>query len=200
MITRYRGLLADWQIAILATDHGMIQPFTADKIREIDGHSAISYGLSSHGYDLRLSDKEFFVFRHVPGNVIDPKRHKPESMEKAVLQEGKSGRYFILPGNSYGLGTTPDRLKMPLNVQGQATGKSTYARSGIIVNITPVEAGWEGHLTLEFSNSSNADCRIYADEGVCQIVFLAGEPPKLCYVQRGAKYQDQPERVVFGKV
>lgn len=200
MITDYRGLLTDWQIAALATEHGMIQPFTHEKIREIDGHSAISHGLSTHGYDISLSGKQFFVLRHVPGTITNPKRHNPDNYERLVLQRDADGLFFILPAHSYGLGTTPDRLKMPENVQAQATGKSTYVRCGIIIAVTPAEAGWEGHLTLEFSNSSDADCRLYANEGVCQLMFYATEPPELCYVKRGAKYQDQPERVVFGKV
>jgi dCTP deaminase len=201
MITDYRGLLADWQIAILAKDYGMIQPFTADKIRKIkiDGHAAVSYGLSTHGYDITLSGKEFFVLRHVPGTIINPKRHNPDNYERLVLQEDEDGQFFVLPAHSYGLGTTPDRLKMPENVQAQASGKSTYVRCGIVTTVTPAEAGWVGHLTLEFSNCSAADCRLYVGEGVCQLVFYATEPPKLCYVKRGAKYQDQPERVVFGR-
>ena len=199
MITDYRGLLADWQIAKLATEHQMIQPFTADKIRTDDDRSVISHGLSTHGYDISLSGKEFFVLRHVPGTVINPKRHNPDNYERLAFQEDKDGQFFILPAHSYGLGTTPDCLKMPENLQAQASGKSTYVRCGIVTTVTPAEGGWVGHLTLEFSNSSDADCRLYVGEGVCQLVFYATEPPELCYLRRGAKYQAQPERVVFAK-
>lgn len=178
----------------------MITPFHANKVANVDGRPVISYGLSSSGYDIRLSDKEFLIFRHVPGTVMNPKKANPDNMERAILEEDEYGRYFILPGNSYGLGTTPDRLAMPDNVRGDCTGKSTLARLGIIVNVTPIEPAWVGHLTLEFSNSSCADCRLYVDEGVCQITFTAIDEPELCYVKRGAKYQNQPERVVFGKV
>lgn len=200
MSTSFRGLLADWQIAHLAQSRGMITPFRYDKISQVEDRRVLSYGLSSYGYDITLSGEEFYIFRHVPGTVINPKRHNPANMEKAEIHEDEDGRYFILPHHSYANGTTPERLCLPSNVMAIAIGKSTYARTGIIANITPVEPAWEGHLTLEISNSSDADCRIYIDEGICQLVFLAGEPPELCYQKRGAKYQNQPEKVIFGRV
>ena len=165
---------------------GMIEPFEPDLIRHKDTKShplpVLSYGCSSFGYDLRLSDNDFQLFRHVPGTVMDPKRFNPANLEPAYLHPDKDGWYFVLPAHSYGLGVAQERLRMPDDVTAICLGKSTYARMGIILNATPVEAGWEGHLTLEFSNSSGADCRIYANEGVCQLLFLEGEPCETTYL------------------
>ena len=160
----------------------------------------ISYGLSSYGYDIRLSPNEFRIFRHVPGTVIDPKNFNPENLEPAELKHGDNGSYFILPAHSYGLGVALERLQMPDNITTICIGKSTYARCGIIANLTPAEAGWRGYLTLEFSNSSSADCRIYANEGVVQLLFLEGEPCEVSYETRRGKYQDQPEAVTIARV
>jgi len=158
---------------------------------------ALSYGCSSYGYDLRLSCREFKVFRHVPGTVMDPKRFNPANLESVRVEADNEGTWFTLPAHSYGLGVALERLKMPPNVTAICVGKSTYARMGIIVNVTPAEAGWEGHLTLEFSNSSGADCRIYAYEGVCQLLFLEGEPCDTTYNDRQGKYQGQEQQVTL---
>jgi dCTP deaminase len=160
----------------------------------------LSYGTSSYGYDLRLSAKEFLIFRHVPGTVMNPKRFNPKNLETATLDEDEEGRYFILPAHTYGLGVALERLRVPPNITVICLGKSTYARLGIIVNTTPAEAGWEGHLTLEFSNSGGADCRIYAEEGICQLLFFEGDPCETTYRDRAGKYQDQPERVTLARV
>ncbi|MEM7553898.1 MAG: dCTP deaminase [Cyanobacteria bacterium P01_A01_bin.84] len=185
---------------------GMISPFEPSLIREIidNGtqqiHQVISYGLSSYGYDIRLSSVEFRIFRHIPGTVIDPKKFNSENLEKTQLHEDESGCYFILPAHSYGLGVALEKIEVPENITVICIGKSTYARSGIIANLTPAEAAWRGHLTLEFSNSSSADCRIYAKEGVVQLLFLEGEPCAISYDARQGKYQDQPENVTLAKV
>ena len=158
-----------------AASKGMISPFEASLIRrvQLSTHThetpVISYGLSSYGYDIRLSPNEFRIFRHIPGTVIDPKNFNPENLEPTQLKEDKNGSYFILPAHSYGLGVALEKLQMPNNITTICIGKSTYARCGIIANLTPAEASWRGHLTLEFSNSSSADCRIYANEGVVQL-------------------------------
>ena len=110
------------------------------------------------------------------------------------------GAYFILPAHSYGLGVALERMRVPANITVICLGKSTYARLGIIVNTTPAEASWEGHLTLEFSNSSGADCRIYANEGICQLLFFEGDPCETTYSDRKGKYQDQAERVTLARV
>lgn len=189
---------------------GMIEPFVPGLVREIlhgddyghqiSSHRVLSFGTSSYGYDLRLSSKEFQIFRHVPGTVMNPKRFNPANLEPAQLHQDADGIYFILPAHSYGLGVALERLRIPPNITAICLGKSTYARLGIIANMTPAEAGWEGHLTLEFSNSSGADCRIYAWEGICQVLFLEGEPCDTTYADRAGKYQGQEESVVVARV
>jgi dCTP deaminase len=187
---------------------GMIAPFEAQLIREVSldastpgiSHRVISYGLSSYGYDLRLSPNEFRVFRHIPGTIVDPKNFNPDNLEPGALHTDAQGSYFILPAHSYGLGVALERLEVPDNVSVICIGKSTYARIGLIANLTPAEAGWCGHLTLEFSNSSSADCRIYASEGIVQLLFFEGEPCNVSYADRQGKYQDQSEVVTLAKV
>lgn len=190
---------------------GMIQPFTPELVRRIEvshqclqpgplQRNVLSYGCSSYGYDLRLSPREFLIFRHVPGVVMNPKRFNSANLEPAPLHSDEDGEYFILPAHSYGLGVALERLRIPSNITCQFIGKSTYARCGVIANLTPGEAGWEGHLTLEFSNSSGADCRIYANEGVVQALFLEGEPCDVTYHDRQGKYQGQPHSVVTARV
>ncbi|MEP0871195.1 dCTP deaminase [Trichocoleus desertorum AS-A10] len=185
---------------------GMITPFEPQLIREVSGDAnlairpVISYGLSSYGYDIRLSPAEFRIFRHIPGTVIDPKNFNPENLEPTKLHTDNNGSYFVLPAHSYALGVALERLEVPTNATVICIGKSTYARAGIIANLTPAEAGWRGHLTLEFSNSSSADCRIYANEGVVQLLFLEGEPCAVSYETRRGKYQDQPEAVTLARV
>lgn len=179
----------------------MIKPFESKLIRKIDdGTRVLSYGLSSYGYDLRLSDHHFKIFRHVPGTVLDPKAFNPRNLESAPLQKDRLGAYFILPARSYGLGVAVEQLKLPANVTAICVGKSTYARCGIIANVTPAEAGWTGHLTLEFSNSSAADCRIYANEGVVQMLFFSGEECGVSYQKRRGKYQNQRRQITLPKV
>ena len=199
---------------------GMIEPFQAGLVREVEVAErfrseraslldidwplaktpVLSFGTSSYGYDIRLSAAEFLTFRHVPGTVMNPKRANPANLELAPLHQDEDGRYFILPAHTYGLGVALEKLRVPPNIIVICLGKSTYARLGIIVNTTPAEAAWEGHLTLEFSNSSGADCRIYADEGICQLLFFEGDPCETTYADRVGKYQNQPERVVVARV
>lgn len=180
---------------------GAIAPFEPRLVRRTDaGLPVISYGLGSFGYDIRLSPKEFRVFRHIPGTVVDPKNFNSQNLEPVDLHADANGQFFILPAHSYGLGVALERLEVPPNVTVLCIGKSSYARAGIIANLTPAEAGWRGHLTLEFSNSSSADCRIYANEGVVQLLFFAGDPCQVSYETRQGKYQDQPEEIVFPRV
>jgi dCTP deaminase len=193
-------ILNDLQITELARC-GMILPFEPQLVRQVKGGpQVLSYGLSSFGYDLRLSSREFKVFRHIPGTVVDPKRFQPRNLEKVPLESDEHGRYFILPANSYGLGVAVEKLSLPADVTAICVGKSTYARCGIIANVTPAEAGWSGHLTLEFSNSSAADCRIYAGEGIVQMLFFRGEPCATSYRKRTGKYQGQKQRITLPKV
>lgn len=184
---------------------GMIAPFQPNLVRRINGadgaaQAVISYGLSSYGYDIRLSPNEFRVFRHIPGTIVDPKNFNPANLEPARLHTDENGSYFILPAHSYGLGVALEHLAVPENVTVICIGKSTYARIGLIANLTPAEAGWRGHLTLEFSNSSSADCRVYANEGVVQLLFFEGDRCSVSYEARRGKYQDQTERVTLARV
>ena len=190
---------------------GMIEPFVPELVREVligDEYGnecappfpVLSFGTSSYGYDIRLSPKEFATFRHIPGTVMNPKRFNPANLEPAPLQSDDDGNFFILPAHSYGLGVALERLHVPPNITVICLGKSTYARMGIIANMTPAEAGWEGHLTLEFSNSSGADCRIYANEGICQLLFFEGDPCDITYADRAGKYQGQAEVVTLARV
>ena len=183
---------------------GMINPFQSNLVRHLEPNNkqkpVLSYGCSSYGYDLRLSSKEFLIFRHIPGTVMNPKRFNPDNLEKTILHHDDDGDFFILPAHSYGLGVALEKMKVPENITVICIGKSTYARLGIIVNTTPAEAGWEGHLTLEFSNSSGADCRIYANEGICQLLFFEGDPCATTYEDRRGKYQNQPEKVTLAKI
>ena len=187
---------------------GMITPFEKELVKELqilNGQNkkipVLSYGVSSYGYDIRLSSSEFLIFHHIPGTVVDPKKFNPQNLEPApLLLDEDHGIFFILPAHSYGLGVSLERFKIPANITAICVGKSTYARCGLIANITPVETEWEGHLTLEFSNASNADCRIYADEGIAQLLFLEGEPCDITYADRNGKYQNQKNTVVLPKV
>jgi dCTP deaminase len=200
-------ILCDRQIAELA-QRGMITSFTPELIREseIDSYSdnpyfykVISYGLSSYGYDIRLSSKEFKIFKHIPGTIINPKEFNPDNLEAVELHHDKYGDYFILPGHSYGLGVAVEKIEMPPDITAICLTKSTYARVAIAANLTPIESQWRGHLTIEISNNCSADCRIYANEGIAQLLFFRGEPCSVSYEDRKGKYQDQPERIVFAK-
>ena len=179
---------------------GMISPFEPQLVREVDDRRVLSFGLSSFGYDLRLSAKDFRIFRHIPGTVVDPKNFSPRNVESQELHEDESGEYFILPAHGYGLGVALEHLEIPNNISVLCIGKSTYARIGCIANLTPAEAGWKGHLTLEISNSSHADCRIYANEGIVQLLFFEGDPCETSYETRAGKYQDQAEEVTLPRI
>ena len=179
---------------------GMITPFSDRLIRKKDLCPLISYGISSYGYDIRLSPSEFRIFRHVPGTVVDPKNFNCHNLESVPLDSDERGDFFILPSLSYGLGVALEKLEMPNNVTAICVGKSTYARCGIICNLTPVEAGWRGYLTLELSNSARSDCRVYANEGIAQLLFFEGEHCRTTYDDRIGKYQDQPEAVTIARI
>ncbi|MFM7576162.1 MAG: dCTP deaminase [Microcystaceae cyanobacterium] len=179
---------------------GMIDPFESHLVRKLEKFPVISYGLSSFGYDIRLSPEDFRIFKHIPGTVVDPKNFNAENLEASKLHHDYNGDFFILPAHSYGLGVALEKLKVPDNITVLCIGKSSYARVGLIANLTPAEAGWRGHLTLEFSNSSSADCRIYANEGVVQLLFLEGDPCLVSYESRRGKYQDQPQTVTLPRV
>ena len=157
------AVLSDKWIKKMALERGMIKPFVAKQTRK----GKISFGLSSYGYDARVSN-EFKIFTNVNSGVVDPKVFKKESFVTKI------GRECIIPPNSFALASTMEYFKIPENVLVICLGKSTYARCGIIVNVTPLEPGWEGHVTLEFSNTTPLPAKIYANEGVAQFVFLKG--------------------------
>lgn len=187
----------------IKSQSGMIAPCVDGLVRsEGNKTKVLSYGASSFGYDIRLSPKEFKIFRHVPGGVVDPKRFNPDNLEAATLHinEATGEEFFILPAHSYGLGVAIEKLSIPADITVLCIGKSTYARCGIIANLTPAEAGWQGHLTLEFSNSSQADCRLYANEGIVQLLFFGGEPCQVTYGDRQGKYQNQKQEVTLPTV
>ena len=184
---------------------GMIEPFEPSLVREIElpdktFRKVLSYGSSSYGYDIRLSPKEFLIFRHIPGTVVDPKNFNPDNLESVPLHHDENGDFFIIPAHSYGLGVALEKLAVPPNITIICLGKSTYARCSIILNATPAESCWRGNLTLELSNSSSADCRVYANEGIAQLLFFEGEPCDVTYEDRLGKYQDQPHQVVLPRV
>lgn len=182
---------ADHWIRVRA-DAGMIQPFEPTLIRQIASHKVLSYGCSSYGYDIRLSPADFRVFQHVPGTIMDPKAFNPDNLRNVELQSDERGRYFVLPAHSYGLGVALEKLCVPPNVTVICLGKSTYARCGLIVNVTPLEPEWEGQVTIEISNTTPLPARIYANEGIAQVLFFQGdEPCEVSYADKKGKYLKQ---------
>ena len=164
---------------------GMIDPFEPGQVREANGQRIVSYGTSSYGYDVRCAD-EFKVFTNINSTIVDPKAFDARSF--VDIQAGAC----IIPPNSFALARTVEYFRIPRSVLTICLGKSTYARCGIIVNVTPLEPEWEGHVTLEFSNTTPLPARIYANEGVAQMLFL--ESDEVCatsYRDRGGKYQGQ---------
>jgi dCTP deaminase len=180
----------DKWIKKMSLDHEMISPFESKQVRE----GRISYGLSSYGYDARVSN-EFKIFTNVNSEFVDPKNFKSSNFVTKNVQE------CIVPPNSFVLASTIEYFKIPEDILVICLGKSTYARCGIIVNVTPLEPGWEGHVTLEFSNTTPLPAKIYANEGVAQFIFLKGnEKPKVSYADRKGKYMKQGPEVTLPKV
>ena len=174
-------VLSDKWIRKMSKEKDMIAPFEEKQVRG----DSISYGLSSYGYDARVSD-EFKIFTNVNSGIVDPKVFKKESFVTKV------GKECIIPPNSFALARTIEYFKIPDDILVICLGKSTYARCGIIVNVTPLEPGWEGHVTLEFSNTTPLPAKIYANEGVAQFIFLKGnERPSVTYANRKGKYMKQ---------
>jgi dCTP deaminase len=169
----------------MALEHGMIEPFESGQVRANGGERLISYGTSSYGYDVRCSN-QFKVFTNINSATVDPK-HFDESSFVDVVSE-----VCVIPPNSFALASTVEYFRIPRNVLTICLGKSTYARCGIIVNVTPLEPEWEGHVTLEFSNTTTLPAKIYANEGVAQMLFFeSDEVCEVSYKDRGGKYQGQ---------
>ena len=176
---------ADSWIRHMAEKHGLSDPFEPGQVREVNGERIISYGTSSYGYDLRCAP-EFKVFTNVYSAVVDPKNFDPTSFVDI------NSEVCIIPPNSFALARTVEYFRIPRNILTIYLGKSTYARCGIIVNVTPLEPEWEGHVTLEFSNTTPLPAKIYANEGVAQVLFLESDQPcEVSYRDRGGKYQGQ---------
>lgn len=174
-------LKSDKWIKKMVLEYKMIEPFEEKQIKK----GVISYGLSSYGYDLRLSD-EFKIFTNVFNSIIDPKNFDPKSF---VDYKGET---CIIPPNSFILGRSIEYLRIPRKILGICIGKSTYARCGIIVNITPIEAEWEGQVTIEISNTTPLPVKVYAYEGIAQIIFLeSDEECELSYKDKKGKYDKQ---------
>ncbi len=179
------SIRSDGWIRKMANEHGMIEPYIDGQIREADGQKIVSYGTSSYGYDVRCS-REFKVFTNINSAVVDPK-----SFDQASFVDIESD-VCIIPPNSFALARTVEYFRIPRTVLTVCLGKSTYARCGIIVNVTPLEPEWEGHVTLEFSNTTPLPAKIYANEGVAQMLFFeADEACETSYRDRAGKYQGQ---------
>lgn len=175
------GLKPDHWIRRMALEHGMIEPFVEKQVRA----GAISYGVSSYGYDMRVAD-EFQVFTNVYSTVVDPKNFSTESMVDI------KGDVCIIPPNSFALARSVEYFRIPRSVLTITVGKSTYARCGIVTNVTPFEPGWEGFVTLEISNTTPLPAKIYANEGIAQVVFFeADEECEVSYADKKGKYQQQ---------
>lgn len=184
---------SDVWIRRMATEKEMISPFLPELVREKGGNKIISAGASSYGYDMRLADDGFRVFSPIRGFEIDPKKFDDSSLIEPPLKTAEDGaKYYLLPPAHYGLGVTVETFKMPRNVTGVALGKSTYARAGLLVNTTPLEAGWSGRLVVEIGNLANLPLRVYVNEGIGQILFFeSDEECGVSYSDRGGKYQNQ---------
>ncbi len=175
------AILSDVSIRELATKQQMIEPFVEAQKRE----GMISYGLSSYGYDARVAP-EFKIFTNLESAIVDPKNFSPSSFVD------KNTDVCIIPPNSFALGRTIEYFRIPRDVLVVCLGKSTYARCGIIVNVTPLEPEWEGHVTIEISNTTPLPAKIYANEGICQFLFFQGDRPcETSYKDRAGKYMKQ---------
>lgn len=175
------AIKSDRWIRRMAEEHGMIEPFEPGQVRD----GVISYGVSSFGYDIRVAN-EFKVFTNVFSVVVDPKNFDARSF--VDIEDD----HCIIPPNSFALARTMEYFRIPKDVLVVCLGKSTYARCGIIVNVTPLEPEWEGYLTLEISNTTPLPAKVYAEEGIAQLLFFQGdEAPEITYAMRRGKYQGQ---------
>lgn len=179
------GIMPDHWIRDRAEQDKMIFPFAEKQNREKDGQKIISYGLSSYGYDARCSD-EFMIFTNIDSAIVDPKNFSNQSFVERKTD------VCVIPPNSFALTRTVEYFKIPKDVLVICLGKSTYARCGLIVNVTPLEPGWEGHVTLEISNTTPLPAKVYANEGLCQFLFFKGSSPcEVNYADRAGKYMGQ---------
>ncbi len=196
------SIQCDRQIEAFQLDGNIIEPFVHGSVRKIEeiDHPVVSYGLSSYGYDVRLSPNDFRIYDVSRGGVVDPKHFEGESLRPLPLITYKADAYFVLPPQTYALGVTLERISMPHDLSAIAIGKSTYARCGLIMNCTPIEAGWRGHITLEMFNSSNSPLKVYANEGIVQLLFFRGNRCAVSYADRAGKYQNQGHEVTVPRI
>jgi len=179
--SRAMAIMNDAWIRRMALDHGMIEPYEDRQVRD----GVISYGVSSYGYDMRVA-REFKIFTNVLSSIVDPKDFDPKSFVEF------EGDVCIVPPNSFALARSVEYFRIPRDILTICVGKSTYARCGIITNVTPFEPEWEGFVTLEISNTTPLPAKIYANEGIAQVLFLQGnEPPDVSYRDKKGKYQGQ---------
>ncbi len=179
------SIQSDKWITEMAQNHQMISPFSPEQVRTANEQKIISYGTSSYGYDVRCAP-EFKIFTNINNSIVDPKNFSADSFVEL------NSEVCIIPPNSFALARTIEYFKIPRSTLVICLGKSTYARCGIIVNVTPLEPEWEGHVTLEFSNTTPLPAKIYANEGVAQMLFFkANEDCKTSYKDRDGKYQGQ---------
>lgn len=179
------SIKSDRWIRYMAKEHRMIEPFESQLVNRFEGQRIVSYGTSSYGYDVRCAD-EFKIFTNINSVIVDPKNFDPAGF--VDIQDD----VCIIPPNSFALARTVEYFRIPRNILTVCLGKSTYARCGIIVNVTPLEPEWEGHVTLEFSNTTPLPAKIYAYEGVAQMLFFqSDEECETSYKERGGKYQGQ---------
>ncbi len=181
------GIKSDRWIRRMAAEHRMIEPFESGQVRRPGSEKVVSYGVSSYGYDIRCAD-EFKIFTNINTTIVDPKKFDPNSFVDFT------GEICIIPPNSFALARSHEFLRIPRQVLTICLGKSTYARCGIVVNVTPLEPEWEGHITLEFSNTTPLPAKIYAFEGVAQLLFFEADADDICetsYKDRDGKYQGQ---------
>lgn len=189
-------VLNDMEITKLCT-HGqrqMINPFEGYQVRRKNagGAKLLSYGLSSYGYDVKLA-RDVKVFHNMLGGIVDPKRfdEKKLLLDLELLKDEDGSEYVILPPNGYLLGRTEEYFHIPRNIQVIVVGKSTYARSGLLINCTPIEAGFEGRVVIEAANGTPSPIRVYVNEGIAQFIFFEGNPCETSYADRDGKYQGQ---------
>ena len=176
------AVMPDSWIRRMALERGMVEPFVDRQNRE----GVISYGLSSYGYDARVAP-EFKIFTDVDNAIVDPKEFNEKSFVERTVDV-----FCMVPPNSFALARTVEYFRIPRDILVICLGKSTYARCGLIVNVTPLEPEWEGHVTLEISNTTPLPAKVYANEGVCQFLFLKGDgPPEVSYADRKGKYMRQ---------
>jgi len=184
------SIKSDGWIRRMCLEHEMISPFVDDQVRA----GVISYGLSSFGYDMRVAD-EFKVFTNIHNAIVDPK-----AIDNQAFVEIKAN-HCLIPPNSFALARSVERFKIPRDVLCVVLGKSTYARCGIIINVTPLEPEWEGHVTIEISNTTPLPAKIYANEGLCQVLFYqSDEPCQKSYADKSGKYNQQPAEIVLPRL